>query len=265
VDCGEGVGAGREVGDVEGAIGGGDGEPGVGRDVDESAHPGVVVAADGEHDLGGIESFGLGGGVGWLGDVDGGVARLHGHGVDVVDGGVGVEVGDGATLLHCDDVRDVAAAFLVECDGWGIGHGGVAGCAGFDVDVDVGEVVVVDDVLLSKVGQVGEVAGGIGGHVDGNAGGGVAVEVDYAGDGAGGGWVDGWCGVGDGFGGGRGGGGGLAAGEGERREKKEGGGAKGHDDPLDAEAVSSLALLGMQVKMDFALEQEVGNIRFPLA
>lgn len=160
--------------------------------------------------------------------------------MDVVDGGVGVEVGDGAALLYGDDVGGVAAAFLVEDDGRGVGVGGVAerSCggagAGLDVDVYVGEEVVVDDVLLGEVGQVGLVAGGVGGHVDGDAGGSCAVEVDYAGDGTGGGWVDEWGWMsGDGCGGGCRGGV-FAAGEGECGEEKEGGGAKNHDAPLDA-------------------------------
>ena len=162
---------------------------------------------------------------------------MGGEGVDVVDGGVGVEEGDGATLLHGDDVGDVAAAFLVERDGLGVAGGGVAGGAGFDVDVDVGEVVVVDDVLLGEVGEVGLVAGGVGGHVDGDARWGVAVEVDYAGDGAGGGGVDwaarGWIGEG------------VCGGcvrkclqpvKSEGGEDEKAGGAKSHDAPLDAEA-----------------------------
>jgi len=108
------------------------------------------------------------------------------------------------------------------------------GDAGLDVDVNVGELVVGDDVLLGEIGLSGEGAGGVGGHVDGDACGGLAFEVDDSGDGAGGGGVDGGRGMGgdglrvDGCGGV------LAAGEGEDGEEEEGGSARVHDAPLDA-------------------------------
>src|SRR6266849_9787745 len=157
----DGVIAGRQALDLKLAVGSGDREKGALRNVDEHPHPRMLVALHGKHDFFTREILFQRRGLRWLRLVP--LAVVLRSGMDIVCGGIAVDDRYGLAGDHSHYEWVIAAAALIELNGFLGNVKRAAAEALFDVDEDVREMAVCDDDIL---GHVRALAGGILAHVN---------------------------------------------------------------------------------------------------
>src|SRR6267142_2654770 len=181
----DGVIAGRQALDLKLAVRPGDCEERALRNVYEHPHPWMLVALHGQHDFLARKRLFESGSVRGLGFVA--LTVVLRSGMDIVGGGLAVDDRDRLAGDHSHHVRVIAAAALIELNGFLGDVEGTAAEAFLDVDEDVREMAVRDDEIL---GHVRALAGGVLAHVNLGSFRRGAIEFHDADDDGSRGWVN---------------------------------------------------------------------------